>query len=52
MKAFAGLVKESKSEIEASIERYIENTRRVAHLEAYRENYDEIDWVRSEIRSS
>lgn len=52
VKAFASLVKESKSEIEASIEKYIEIRRRVAHLEAYREHYDEIDWVRSEIRTS
>jgi hypothetical protein len=48
VKAFTGLVKESQSEIESSIKKYIEIRRRVAHLEAYREHFDEIEWVRSE----
>lgn len=47
VRAFSGLVRHSQSEIEASLKKYIEIRRLVAHLEAYREHFDEIDWVRS-----
>lgn len=46
VKAFTGLVRQSQNEIEASIRKHIEIRRRVAHLEAYREHFDDIDWVR------
>ena len=48
VKAFTGLVRQSQSEIEASIEKHIEIRRRVAHLQAYHENFDSIVWVRQE----
>jgi hypothetical protein len=48
VKAFGGLVKQSQTEIEASIEKHIEYRRRIAHLQAYRENFDDIEWVRSD----
>ena len=47
VRAFSGLVRHSQTELEASIEKYIEIRRLVAHLEAYREHFDEVDWVRS-----
>jgi len=46
VKAFTGLVRQSQTEIEASIRKHIEIRRRVAHLEAYREHFDDIEWVR------
>jgi hypothetical protein len=46
LRAFSSLVRQSQHEIEASIEKHIEFRRRVAHLKAYRQNYDEIEWVR------
>lgn len=46
IRAFSGLVKESQAELEATIERHIEIRRRVAHLQAYREHFDDISWVR------
>jgi hypothetical protein len=46
LRAFTGLVRQSQHEIEASIARHIEIRRRVAHLQAYRENFDDISWVR------
>jgi hypothetical protein len=46
VRTFSGLVRQSQTEIEASIEKHIEFRRRVAHLQAYRENFDDIDWVR------
>lgn len=46
VKAFSGLVRQSQNEIEASIKKHIEIRRRVAHLEAYREHFDSIEWVR------
>jgi hypothetical protein len=48
LKAFSGLVLHARSEIEASIEKHIEIRRRVAHLQAYRENFDAIGWVRQQ----
>jgi hypothetical protein len=46
LKAFSGLVRQSQTEIEASIKKHIEIRRRVAHLEAYRQHFDSIEWVR------
>jgi len=48
LKAFSGLVRHAQDEIENSIEKHIEIRRRVAHLQAYRENFDDIDWVREQ----
>jgi hypothetical protein len=46
LRAFSGLVRQSQHEIEAIIEKHIEIRRCVAHLQAYRENFDDIAWVR------
>jgi hypothetical protein len=46
VKAFSGLLRQSQSEIEASIVKHNEIRRRVAHLHAYHENFETIDWVR------
>ena len=46
VKAFSGLLRQSQSEIEASIRKHNEIRRRVAHLHAYHENFDAIEWVR------
>lgn len=46
VEAFSGLLRQSQTEIEASIQKHNEIRRRVAHLQAYQENYDNIDWVR------
>jgi len=46
VRAFSGLLRQSQSEIEASIQKHNEIRRRVAHLHAYHENFDSIDWVR------
>ena len=46
LKAFSALVRHSQDEIESIIEKHIEIRRRIAHLKAYRQNYDAIDWVR------
>lgn len=46
LKAFSGLAAHSRAELENVIEKHIEIRRLVAHLQAYRENFDEIDWVR------
>jgi hypothetical protein len=48
VRAFTGLIRQSQHEIETIIARHIEIRRRVAHLQAYRENYDSISWVRDE----
>jgi hypothetical protein len=48
VRAFTGLVRQSQAELEATIERHIEIRRRVAHLQAYREHFDDIDWVREQ----
>lgn len=47
LKAFSALVRHSQHEIESIIEKHIEIRRRIAHLKAYRQNFDSIDWVRS-----
>jgi hypothetical protein len=46
LRAFTGLVRQSQHEMEAVIEKHIEFRRRVAHLQAYRANFDDIAWVR------
>lgn len=46
VRAFTALIRQSQREIETSIARHIEIRRRVAHLQAYREHYDSISWVR------
>jgi oligoendopeptidase F len=46
VRAFSGLLRQSQSEIEASIVKHNEIRRRVAHLQAYNENFETIDWVR------
>jgi hypothetical protein len=48
VRAFTGLIRQSQNEIETIIARHIEIRRRVAHLQAYRENFDSIDWVRDQ----
>ena len=46
VKAFSGLLRQSQSELEASIRKHIEIRRRLAHLQAYHQNFETIDWVR------
>jgi hypothetical protein len=48
VKAFSGLLRQSQTELEASIRKHNEIRRRVAHLHAYHEHYDSIDWVRED----
>jgi hypothetical protein len=48
VRAFSILLRQSQSEIEASIIKHNEIRRRVAHLHAYHENFDTIDWVRQQ----
>lgn len=48
VKAFSVLLRQSQSEIEASIIKHNEIRRRVAHLRAYHQNYESIDWVRQD----
>jgi hypothetical protein len=46
VQAFSGLLRQSQSELEASIRKHNEIRRRVAHLHAYHQNFEAIDWVR------
>jgi hypothetical protein len=48
VRAFSILLRQSQSEIEASIIKHNEIRRRVAHLHAYHENFETIDWVRQQ----
>ena len=48
VKAFSVLLRRSQTELEASIQKHNEIRRRVAHLHAYHENFDSIDWVRED----
>ena len=48
VRAFSVLLRQSQSEIEASIIKHNEIRRRVAHLHAYHENFETIDWVRQQ----
>lgn len=44
--AFSGLLRQSQTELEEIIEKHNEIRRRVAHLHAYHQNFDDINWVR------
>ena len=46
VRAFSGLLRQSQTELEASIRKHNEIRRRVAHLHAYHEHFEAIDWVR------
>lgn len=46
VRAFSSLLRQSQSEIEASIDKHNEIRRRVAHLHAYHQNFETIGWVR------
>ena len=48
VKAFSVLLRESQSELEDTIRKHIEIRRRVAHLRAYHEHFESIDWVRED----
>ncbi len=48
VRAFSGLLRQSQTELEASIRKHIEIRRRVAHLHAYHEHFETIDWVRQD----
>jgi len=47
IKAFTVLARHTQREIEEHIAKHIELRRRIAHLQAYLENFDQISWVRS-----
>lgn len=51
VRAFSVLVQHTQREIEKTIQKHIEIRRRVAHLQAYSEHYDDIAWVRNEIEA-
>ena len=44
--AFSSLLRQSQSELEDTIRKHIEIRRRVAHLRAYHQHFESIDWVR------
>lgn len=46
VRAFSGLLRQSQTELEASIRKHNEIRRSVAHLHAYHEHFESIDWVR------
>jgi hypothetical protein len=46
IKAFTVLARHTQREIEEHIEKHIELRRRIAHLQAYLENFEDIGWVR------
>ncbi|HEX5418505.1 MAG TPA: hypothetical protein VFY39_00765 [Gammaproteobacteria bacterium] len=48
VRAFTTLVRHAQREIEQHIAQQIELRRRLAHLQAYLEHYDDIAWVRQE----
>lgn len=48
VKAFSCLLRHGQREIERTIARHIEIRRRLAHLQAYSQHYDDIGWVRNE----
>ena len=52
VKAFSVLLRQSQSELEDSIRKHIEIRRRVAHLRAYHQHFETIDWVRQDDGSS
>ena len=46
VQAFSGLLRQSQSELEASIRKHNEIRRHLAHLHAYHQNFESIAWVR------
>jgi hypothetical protein len=46
--AFTVLARHTQREVEALIEKHVELRRRLAHLQAYLENFDAITWVRAQ----
>jgi len=46
VRAFSTLLRESQSELEAKIRKHNEIRRRVAHLQAYHQNFETVEWVR------
>lgn len=46
VKAFSCLLRHGQREIEQTIRKHIEIRRRLAHLQAYRQHFDDISWVR------
>jgi hypothetical protein len=46
VKAFSCLLRHGQREIERTIQKHIEIRRRLAHLQAYRQHFDDISWVR------
>lgn len=48
VRAFSVLVQHSQREIEHTIRKHIEFRRRIAHLQAYSEHFEDIAWVRDE----
>lgn len=48
VKAFSVLLRQSQSELEDTIRKHIEIRRRVAHLRAYHQHFESIDWVRQD----
>lgn len=48
VKTFTCLLRHGQLEIERTIKKHIEIRRRLAHLQAYSQHYDDIGWVREE----
>jgi hypothetical protein len=46
VKAFAALMRDTQKEIEQMVAAHARRRRRLAHLQAYLENFDTIAWVR------
>jgi hypothetical protein len=46
VKAFTVLARHTQKEIEELVDKHVELRRRLAHLQAYLENFDRISWVR------
>ena len=46
VRAFAALARHTQQEIESLVEKQADLRRRLAHLQAYVENFDELSWVR------
>lgn len=48
VRAFSVLVQHGQREIETTIKKQIELRRRIAHLQAYSQHFDDAAWVREE----
>jgi hypothetical protein len=46
--AFTVLARHTQNELESLIEKQVELRRRLAHLQAYLENFEQVTWVRRE----